>query len=59
MERAIEPERRDLPGRKFEVDDFVLRAENVDLADIRDGQYLRADVFDLVAQLAHGSGRRW
>src|ERR1700726_3841154 len=51
---SIEAERRDLPGRKFQEDLFILRAEDVDLADIRDGQNFCANVLDAVAQLALG-----
>ena len=44
IERRVETERRDLPGREFEVDHLILRAENVDLADIGDGQDLGARI---------------
>ena len=52
MERLSSTKRRNLAGGKFEVNNLVLRAQNVHLPDIRDGQYLCADIFDLVAQLA-------
>jgi uncharacterized protein YjbJ (UPF0337 family) len=48
---GVESKRRDLPGRKFQEDLFVLRAENVDLADIRDSQDFCANVLDPIAQL--------
>ena len=48
---GVEAERRDLPGRKFQEDLFILRAENVDLADIRDRQDFCANVLDPIAQL--------
>ena len=47
----VEAERRDLAGREFEIDHLVLRAEDVDLADVRHGQHLGADVLDVIAQL--------
>ena len=51
---GVEAERRDLPGRKFQEDLFILRAKNVDLADVRDSQDFCANVLDAVAQLALG-----
>src|SRR5215469_10116694 len=48
---GFETKCRHLPGGKFEKNHFILRTENVDLADIGDGQYLRADFFDSIAQL--------
>ncbi len=54
----VEPERRDLAGREFEIDRLVLRAEEIDLPDIGHGQDFRARVLDAVAQLAIASGRR-
>ena len=50
----VETKGRDLAGGEFEVDDLVLRAENVDLAHVRHGQDLGADVLDLIAQLTLG-----
>src|SRR4029077_15372489 len=47
----VEAERRDFPGRKLQKNLFILRAENVDLRDIRDSQDFRANVFDAIAQL--------
>ena len=49
---GVEAKRCHLPGRELEEDHFILRADDVDLADIRNGQDLRADVFDLISQLA-------
>src|ERR1700676_1757505 len=51
---GVEAERRDFPRRKFQENLFILRAENVDLADIRDGQDFCANVLDAIAQLALG-----
>ncbi len=47
----VEAERRDLPGRKLQEDQFILCAENVDLADVWHRQNLGANVFDPIAQL--------
>ena len=55
----VETEGRDLAGRELEIDHLVLRADQVDLADVGHGQHLGADVLDVVAQLALASGRRW
>ena len=33
---AVEPKGRDLAGRELQIDDLVLRADDVDLSDIRD-----------------------
>src|SRR3984893_15520354 len=49
---GVEAERRDFPGRKLQEDHFILRTENVDLTDIRDGQDFCANVFNPIAQLA-------
>ena len=51
---GVEAERRDLPGRKFQEDQFVLRAKDVDLADVWDRQNFCANVFDPIAQLPLG-----
>ena len=45
------PERRDLLRRELQIDHLVLRADQVDLADIRHGQDLGADVFDIIPHL--------
>ena len=45
---AVDPEARQLLGREFDVNALVLRAENVDLGDIRQLQELLADVNDVV-----------
>ena len=34
---GVEAEGCDLPGRKFQENRFILRAEDIDLADVRDG----------------------
>ena len=47
----VEAEGRDLAGGEFEIDHLVLRAEDVDLADVGHGQDLGADVLDVIAQL--------
>ena len=52
--RASRPSAAILPGRKFKIDHFVLRAEKIDLPTFGHGQDLRARVFHLVAQLAQG-----
>ncbi len=49
---AIDAERCDLAGGKFQIDRLVLRPDNIDLADILDGQDLGARIFDEIAQLA-------
>ena len=48
----VEAEAAILRGREFEIDHLVLRADDVDLADIGHRQHLGADVLDVVAQLA-------
>ena len=48
----VEAKRRNLAGRKFEINHFILRAENVDFADIGNGQYLGTNIFDVIPQLA-------
>ena len=48
----VEPERGDLAGREFEIDHLVLRADQLDLADVGHGQDLGAHILDIVAQLA-------
>ena len=45
------PEARQLLGRELDVDALVLRAEDVDLGDVRQLQELLADVVDVVPQL--------
>ena len=48
----VDAERGHLAGRELQVDDLVLSADQVDLADIRDGEHLCPHVLDIVAQLA-------
>ena len=52
------PEARQLLGRELDVDVFVLRAHDVDLGDVRQLQQARADVLDMVLQLAVGEAVR-
>ena len=51
---AVEIERGKLARREVEIDRFVLRADQIDLAGIRNLEHLGADILDIVAQLAHG-----
>src|SRR5438477_12616902 len=51
---AVDPEARQLPGVKFEIDLFVLRSDQRDLRSVRDCQELGSDLLDIVAQLAGG-----
>ena len=51
---AIEVERRELARRKVEVDDLVLRADQLDLAGIGNLEHLGADILHVIAQLTHG-----
>ena len=48
----VEAEPGDLPGREVEIDDLVLRADQVDLAGAGNLQDLGARLFGIVAQLA-------
>ncbi len=48
---AVDPEARQLLLREFDVDALVLRAEDVDLGDVRKLQKLLADIDDVVPQL--------
>ena len=50
--RAIDAEAGELLHRELDEDPLVLRAEDFDLRDIGHEQQLRADVLDIVAQLA-------
>ena len=50
--RAVDAEARQLLGRKLDEDLLVLRAEELDLRHVRNLQQPRADVLDIVAQLA-------
>ena len=56
--RAVDAEARELLGRKLDEDLLVLRAEKLDLRHVRNLQQPRADVFDIVAQLAMGEAVR-
>ena len=49
---GVEPECGDFPGREFQVNHFVLCAENVDFTDIRHGHIFRTNFLDSIAQLA-------
>ena len=51
---AVDPEAGQLLGRELDVDALVLRAEHVDLRDVRQLQELLADVVHVVPQLAVG-----
>ena len=55
---AVDPEARQLLGRELDVDALVLRAEDVDLGDVRQLQQLLADVVDVVPQLPVGEAVR-
>ena len=48
---AVDPETRELLGRELHVDALVLRAEDVDLRDVRQFEELLADVLNVVPQL--------
>jgi hypothetical protein len=48
----VQPQSRESLGRELQRDLLVLRAEHLDLRDVRDVQQPRADFFDVVAQLA-------
>ena len=50
--RAIDAEAGELLHREFDENPLVLRAQDLDLRDVADLQQLRADVLDIVAQLA-------
>ena len=49
---GVEAKCRDLSGREFKENHFILRTQNVDFPDIGNGQYLGANVFDVIPQLA-------
>ena len=55
---AVDAEAGQLLGRELDVDALVLRAEHVDLGDVRQLQKLLADVVDVVPQLAVGEAVR-
>ena len=50
--RAVDAEAGELLHRELDEDPLVLRAQDLDLRDVGDLQQLRADVLDIVAQLA-------
>ena len=52
LRRDAQP--RHLPQRQVDVDDFVLHADEIHLADVAHAQQLGADELGLVAQLAIG-----
>ena len=55
---AVDPEAGQLLGRELDVDALVLRAEHVDLGDVRQLQELLADFVDVVPQLPVGEAVR-
>ena len=55
MERVSRPSAAIFRVENSRINHFVLRTENVDLADIRHGQNLRANILDLIAQLSLSS----
>ena len=52
--RAVDAEACELPGRELDIDALVLRAEKLDLRHVSNLQQARADVLDIIAQLALG-----
>ena len=49
---AVDPETRELLGRELDEYLFVLGAEDLDLGDVGDAQQPRANILDVVAELA-------